>query len=59
LIPFWCSNQGLNDVSKAMCHLFFIDLNEGSLISKHKFSFGTLDIDYTHTGLASMIVVKD
>jgi len=32
IIPFWCTSQGVPDQSDAVCHLFRINLNDGSLI---------------------------
>lgn len=59
LIPFWCTSQGTNGVSDAVCHLFRINLDDGALISKYKFAYDTLNLDFTYSGYSTLIVAED
>jgi len=46
-------------VSDAVCHLFRVSLEDGSLISKFKFAYDTLNLDFTYSGYSTLLVAGD
>lgn len=46
-------------MSDAVCHLFRINLDDGALISKYKFAYDTLNLDFTYSGYSNLIVAED
>lgn len=56
LIPIWCSNQGV-DGEDALCHIFKINIEDGSLVSKHSFAWTEFDSEHTFSGYSSMVIV--